>query len=163
MAWSVPRTWVNGEIVTQTEMNTHVRDQFREVWRRVGYTEFTGDVSTTTATEAAPLDVVSAGAITLEAVPHKIEFSAPGYSAGGGSGCLNLWDTTDLGRLHFIAASIVAYPYNQFWYLTPTAASHTFKVRLWQTGGSTAIVRAGAGGPGVIKPGFIAIWAKGGA
>ena len=26
MAWSTPRTWVDGEIVTATEMNTDVRD-----------------------------------------------------------------------------------------------------------------------------------------
>ncbi len=28
MAWSVPRTWVTGELVTGSIMNTHVRDNF---------------------------------------------------------------------------------------------------------------------------------------
>ena len=31
MAWTSPRTWTNGEIPTQTEMNTHVRDNFNAV------------------------------------------------------------------------------------------------------------------------------------
>lgn len=31
MSWTVPRTWVSGEIVTAANMNTHVRDQFTEL------------------------------------------------------------------------------------------------------------------------------------
>ena len=37
MAWTIPRTWVAGELVTAAIMNAHVRDNFnvlreREVW-----------------------------------------------------------------------------------------------------------------------------------
>jgi hypothetical protein len=28
MAWTTPRTWVDGEVVTATIMNTHVKDEF---------------------------------------------------------------------------------------------------------------------------------------
>ncbi len=30
MAWTTPRTWVTAEVVTASQMNTHVRDQFLE-------------------------------------------------------------------------------------------------------------------------------------
>lgn len=30
MAWTTPRTWVTGEVVTASLMNTHVRDNFNE-------------------------------------------------------------------------------------------------------------------------------------
>lgn len=30
MAWTAPRTWVTGEVVTASIMNTHVRDNFNE-------------------------------------------------------------------------------------------------------------------------------------
>ena len=30
MAWTAPRTWVTGEIVTSSNMNTHVRDNLLE-------------------------------------------------------------------------------------------------------------------------------------
>ncbi len=31
MAWTTPRTWTNPEVVTDTIMNTHVRDQFNVI------------------------------------------------------------------------------------------------------------------------------------
>ena len=30
MAWTTPRTWTNPEVVGQTEMNAHIRDNFNE-------------------------------------------------------------------------------------------------------------------------------------
>ncbi len=37
MAWTVPRTWVTGELVTAAQFNAHIRDNFnvlreREIW-----------------------------------------------------------------------------------------------------------------------------------
>ena len=31
MAWTAPRTWVSGEVVTAALLNTHLRDQFLEI------------------------------------------------------------------------------------------------------------------------------------
>ena len=36
MAWTSPRTWVSGEVVTAALMNTHVRDQLLELAGTVG-------------------------------------------------------------------------------------------------------------------------------
>ena len=139
-----------------------IRDNMRELWHEVGYTEFTANVTITspTHTELAPVDIVSSGAITYTAVPTIIEIYAPSYDSGG-TGALNLWDaTTDLGRLNDNIDVIMA-PYFAVRRLTPTAASHTYKVRGWAQGGSGSVV-AGAGGAGVEMPGYIRVLQRGG-
>jgi hypothetical protein len=162
MAWGVPRTWTNTEIVTQTMMNTDVRDNMRELWHEVAYVEFTTTASTTTHTEAAPLDVVSSGALTYVANPIIVEFFGPLYSIGNNVGALNLWDgSTDLGRLNGLNQNF-SYAVHLRRRLTPTAASHTYKVVLWTTGAAATSVLAGAGGAGVAMPGYIRILQKGG-
>lgn len=40
MAWTTPRTWVFSEIVTDSEMNTHIRDNLNELWKGIA----TGDM-----------------------------------------------------------------------------------------------------------------------
>jgi hypothetical protein len=163
MAWTAPATFSTSEVVTATKLNTHIRDNMKELWHEVAYVEFTANVASTTATEVAPLDVVSSGAITYVANPIIIEFGCNGYNANGSSGALNLWDDlTDLGRLHHIHTG-TGYPYFRSRRLTPTAASHTYKVRLWTTGGVSSTVYAGAGGVGVELPGYIRVLQKGGA
>jgi hypothetical protein len=162
MAWTEPATFATNESpLTSTKLNTHLRDNMRELWHRVARVEFPADVTTTTATEASPLDVVSSGAITYAAYPTLIKFYAPRIllpSAGG----LSLWDaSTDLGRLAFGTNGSFAGVLETS--LTPTAASHTYKVRIWQTGGTTSTAYAGAGGVGVMRPGWIEVWQKGGA
>jgi hypothetical protein len=164
MAWTAPATFSTSEVVTATKLNTHLRDNMKEVWRRLAYVEFTSDVTAGAATEAAPLDVVSAGAITYTAEPIKIEGGAPRVTEGGGGGSfgVSLWDGTDLGRVWYSNgsaghdASFITNPR----YLTPTAAAHTYKLRCW---GNGLVIRAGAGGVGVMMPGYIAVWQKGGA
>jgi hypothetical protein len=160
VAWTAPVDFAEPQIVDETDLNL-MQDNIRQIYRLLGYTEFTADVSTTTHTEAAPLDIVSAGAITYLALPIVIEFYCPALTTNA-AGAVNLWDaTTDLGRLTH-ATSLTEIPVKLERHLTPTAASHTYKIRIWQTGGSTSRARAGAGGAGVLSPGHIAIWQKGG-
>lgn len=162
MAWSTPRDWSNGEIVTQTMLNTDVRDNMRELWHEVAYTEFTANVVSSAAnTEGSPLDVVSSGAVTYAAIPAIIEFYCPGYSQTG-QGALSLWDaSTDLGRLTTATPSNYITPgLHVVRRLTPTAASHTYKVRGW--GNGTGTCYAGAGGTATHMPGFIRVLVKGG-
>lgn len=160
MAWTDPPSYTNGQIVTQTDLHVGLRDNMRELYHPVAYVEFNADVPSTAA-EATPTDVVSSGAVTYPAYPILIEFFAPGITIPTG-GALNLWDgSTDLGRLTFsgaIGTDIPAYAVRR---LTPTAASHTYKVRLWSSSG-TNTVRAGAGGTGVLLPGYIQVWQRGG-
>jgi hypothetical protein len=70
--------------------------------------------------------------------------------------------TTDLGRLtSFVGAVSSSGTVHLVRRLTPTAASHTYKIRGWSSSG-TAVVHAGAGGAGTVMPGFIRVVQRGG-
>lgn len=164
MAWTPPETWTAGENPTATKLNANIRDNMKEVWRRLAYVEITASVNSTTATEASPLDVISAGAITFTAEPIKIEFWAPGWTSSGGNGSLSLWDASlDIARMKVASPVTDVIPVYLVRYLTPTAGLHTYKIRLWTTGGLNAQVYAGSAGPANTPPAWIAVWQKGSA
>jgi len=165
MAWTDPRTWTIGEIVTKAIMDTHVRDNLRETWHEMAYVEFTADVTTTATTEGAAATVVSSGAVTLAAVPTVIEFfcvRADSTTAGPYPIFFVTEDGTSLGTIAEVgvnaAASVLAARRK-----TPTAASHTYIVKMYTGSAGTVGARAGVGGPAVRLPGYIRIWQKGAA
>jgi hypothetical protein len=168
MAWTAPVNFAEPQIVDETDLNL-MQDNIRESWHEVAYVEFTATVTGTGNVETAPVDVVSAGAITFVANPIVIQFYAPSMvltpSASETCG-ISLWDGTDLGRL---AVGTLSNSRSGSVYverrLTPTAASHTYKVRIWANiGGSAASssVTGGAGGVGTNMPGFIRVLQRGG-
>lgn len=129
----------------------------------IAYVEFTNSVALTTAVA----DVVSSGAISYAATPIWIEFFAPRVIfPNGAAGIihLELWDgATELGRLGEIGfnawGSGNLQPVTNTYAarkLTPTAASHTYKVRA-KMSASTGTIAAGAGGAGVLLPGYIRV------
>lgn len=157
MGWTPPRDWTNGEIPSQTDFNTHVRDNLRETWHEVAYTEFTASVSSSSATL---IDVVSAGAVTYTGAPIFIEFFSPYVlsQAGGGRVAL-VGDGVDLGNIVAGGADGSTGGSRR---LTPTAASHTYKIQICGTGGGgTSTATAGTGGVATNMPGFIRITARG--
>lgn len=134
------------------------------------YVEQTSAVAIT-GTELAPTDVVSAGAISfdgsttveIDVYTHGLLFA--GTASVGDDLAINLWDgATDLGRLARVKC-LVSGGTVQNWFptgkmsrvLTPTNASHTYKVRGWTTGTGSNSVRGGAGGAGAELPIFIRI------
>jgi hypothetical protein len=170
MAWTDPPSYTNGQIITQTDLHVGLRDNMRELWHEKAYVEFTSTVTATVAvhTEASPLDVVSSGAITYAALPTIVEFFCADVSFGAGNSGpagFSLWDATDLGRI--AGASTVnrdaSGPLHVYRRFTPTAASHTYKIRIWATAGTAyASAIAGASGAGVTMPGYIRVWQRGG-
>ena len=159
MAWTDPPSYTNGQIITQTDLHVGLRDNMRELDHQIAFVPFTSDVSTTTS-----IDVVSAGAITYAAVPHVIEFMCISVTFNSASAYLALFDgSTDLGIMVHPGAGggDMGGTYRQR--LTPTAASHTYKIVAVSAGGTTTTVRAGAGGPTTKMNGYIRIMAKGGA
>ena len=134
----------------------------------IAYVEFTSAVTIASVVEAAATQVVSSGTITYAAsTPIWIEFFAPAVVAGGAgvSGGINLYDSgTNVGRLFdatIVAPSASGYdvPLGTLRRkLTPSAGSHTYKISAWNTGASNFIVEAGAGGAGVMMPGYIRIY-----
>lgn len=126
----------------------------------LAYAELTTTVSSTTATEASPLDVVSAGSVTFDGTAVIVEFYAPSFQNGGAvlSG-LSLWeDANDRGRLWTsnsgTAPSLAGVLRRK---ITPSAGAHTYKVRLWTAGSTNMQVAAGAGGVGTNLPAYIRV------
>lgn len=65
MAWTTPRTWSTGEVVTSTIMNTHVRDNLTDLDRRTTSTAATVSTSQTT-TSTSYTDLATTGpAVTV--------------------------------------------------------------------------------------------------
>lgn len=127
----------------------------------IAYVEFTSTVSIT-GSEASPTDVVSAGAESFDGSTRvKIEFYAPAVASTGSAQqtILSLWDsTTDLGRVFQCGnlSGTQVFGCYVVRYLTPSNASHTYKIRGFREGGTgTANVQANTGGTGLQMPGFI--------
>lgn len=50
MAWTAPRTWVTGEVVTASQMNTHIRDNLLAIYPRRCEVYRAGTATVATAT-----------------------------------------------------------------------------------------------------------------
>lgn len=66
MAWTAPRTWVSGELVTAALLNTHIRDNQTILKTAINDS---GEVEFTDATELT----IASGAITVTQNYHKID------------------------------------------------------------------------------------------
>jgi hypothetical protein len=132
----------------------------------LAYGQITSSVSVpTSATEASPVDVVTAPTFTADGAPVMVEFFTS--SVGGGNGAwptlgLNVWlDGVDQGRIYLNAQgnSLGAMSFGAFtgeMRLTPGAGSRVFKIRAWATVVAQSI-HAGAGGAGTYAPAFLRI------
>ena len=125
------------------------------------YVELTTSVTVNATVEATPNDVVSAGSVAFDGSTRvRIECYFPRVGTGAVSAAtvLNLWDgATNLGRLgQPSAGAVVDEPFLAARYLTPSAASHEYKIRGWRTG-ADGHVTAGAGGAGDEIAGYIRI------
>lgn len=131
---------------------------------QLAYAEITAPVTVSATAENAPNDVVSSGAVTYAATRIRIEFFVPRVDVGATAGSfviLNLWDAnTEIGRMAVIAHSALTFapstPVYAVRYLTPTAASHTYKARAWRVN-SDGSVAAGDGTAGQDHPAFIRV------
>lgn len=157
MAWTTTTTRATGFTVTAAVWNSEIVDNMLHL-EEVAYAEITSDVSVTATSEATPTDVVSSGAITYEAVPHMIEWFSSGVAPGtGNQTIIHLWDgSTEINRIAEHAENLQ--PSRGTHRITPTAASHTYRIRAHRVTGNGTI-RAGAGGAGADNcPAFIRIY-----
>lgn len=167
MSWTTPRTWTSGEVVTDTILNTHIRDDLKETWHEVAYVEFTSPVTANSVIETNPQFVVTSGTVTYSAVPTLIEFFCPGLALGGSSNThgLSLWDSgSDLGRLldgTIVSSAAGVYPAFFTRRLTPSAASHVYRIGIWSNSATNFIAEAGAGGASTKLPGYIRVLQRG--
>src|SRR4051812_44608637 len=104
MPWTTLSTHATGYLYTATDLNNAWNNL--NFLAQVSYTEFTADVNITATTVGTANQIVSAGSITYEAVPHYIEFFSPRYTAAAGACNLILRDgTTVLGTLSQFVSS----------------------------------------------------------
>jgi hypothetical protein len=154
MPWNPPSTRITGYGVDAANDWNPVVESLAFL-EEVAYVEFTSDVS---VTGTGDVEIVSAGAVTFEAVPHLIEFQSARALAGGAGGLnILLFDsTTNLGLLGAVGTGVGENLYRTR-RLTPTAASHTYRVMGKNLVSQTSTVRAGVGGADVNLPGYIRI------
>ena len=146
MPWTHPTTRVTGFLVTAAVWNPELVDNLNFL-NEVAYAQQTSDQTATGTTVGAANQIVTATAVTYEAVPHLIEFFCPRVEAA--ASVLNpiLRDgTTVLGSLSTVPGSGIITPFYAMVRVTPTAASHTYNVAAWNNAAGTATFRAGAGG-----------------
>lgn len=149
-----------GYDVTATNWNDVIN--YLNSLREVNYTEFTSDVTITATTVGAAGQIVTAGAITYEAVPHLIEFYCPQATQGAAQNFLVLRDgTTVLGTIARFASGVSAAPVYAVRRLTPSAASHSYNFASWNAAAGTWVYQAGTGGTAgdttTDLPGFIRV------
>jgi hypothetical protein len=142
MAWTAPRTWTTGELVTAAIMNTHVRDNFN-VLRAESLQSVAITSSTYTTTSATLVDIDATYNVTLTTFGNPLLFILRGNirnsnsststidihdgSAVIGDATNGLWTGTTGTSVVFIdTALIVAY----------TASTYTFSPQ-WLTSTGT--------------------------
>lgn len=121
------------------------------------YVERTTNLAVAATSEATPDDVIVGNTITLDGSTRlRIEFWASAADSAAGQAVLcNLWDgTTDIGRIAQVSGAAAAMKGEA--YVTPSAGTHTFKVRAWKTGGG-ATVYGGTGAASTYRPSFLRI------
>lgn len=129
------------------------------------YIEFTAPVAISATTEATANTVVTGSAVAYDgATAIVIEFFAPYYNQGTATNAIDLvlYDgSSSIGILSSSGAdTTTAHRHGPVYAsrrLTPSAASHTYSIRAFITGGANGNVQAGAGGNGNWMPGFIRI------
>jgi len=151
MAWTTPRTWVDGEIVTADIMNTHVRDNLDYLKERLDgtatqYVRTATDYTTTSTTLTAVDGTNMALALTTDGSDVLVTFT--GYaSISTGTEDLTMAVLVDATPYEIITQELsgAANPFAvSFTYIFTglSAAAHTFTLQ-WKTTGATATIHVG--------------------
>lgn len=155
MAWTTPRTWVTGELVTATIMNTHIRDNLNALKAPPTDSHVVNEASdyTTTSTSFVDVDATDlALTITTTGGDVLVHFHGSVYRNGGSSRMVFLDVDVDGARTagdDGIVATMAdtdlkphAIGFTR--YISGlSAGSHTFKLQ-WKVDGA-ALMSSGAG------------------
>lgn len=98
MAWTLPRTWTNGEVVGETEMNAHVRDNLSYLFSPAFQQLVTGSAGLPTAPHSASATAINTGlVITVTTYGGNVEAFFQANITGSGRLRFNLqYDGTAL-------------------------------------------------------------------
>ena len=153
MAWTTPRTWVAGEVVTASQLNAHVRDNLNFLLngRILSYIVRAGSSDyTTTSTSFTPVDTTNlritatpnSGRVVLVATGHWKHSSSTGKLYGDfildAAGAATRVGGTDGLALQVMSSVGAAWPFMLIGLFTGlSVASHTFDLA-WKTDSNTA-------------------------
>lgn len=154
MAWTTPKTWNVGDLLTASDMNTYVRDNTKLIPRELDYAQITANVAISATTEGTAQTVITGNAVTYDGSTRvKIEFYSPKFniSSGNTGDLVLLRDTTVIGH----AEGTTAMPYRAEVFETPASGSHTYTAKAY--GNSACTVQAGPGGSGQFFPAFLRV------
>jgi hypothetical protein len=152
MSWTTPRTWVNNEALTASDMNTHIRDNLAALKSppTAQYTANEGSNYTVTTTTFVSIDATNLSLnITTSGGDVMIGFHGTMMNSGGYIMVDVLVDNIarlggDDGFVHLAATSAV-HPVGFVHLVTGlSAGSHNFKLQ-WRVNSGTGTLYAGAG------------------
>jgi len=125
--------------------------------RELDYAQFTGTVSVTGTTEGTAVAVVTGNSITYDGSRVKVEFFAPEVTDSSVTTgyAVVLRDSTVLGHVRTAANTTGLKAVYGVVFDTPASGAHIYKVQAYGSG--TYSISGGAGGPGVLVPGFIRV------
>lgn len=119
----------------------------------IGYAERTTTATITASAEASPDDVVSLGLLSYAAAPIVLTFFSPTIDPASALLRVSLWDgSTNLGMIWQALGSSGTSGAVAVFRLTPSAGSHTYRIRAFNAGGGTSTIYGGTAGAGNFAP-----------
>lgn len=167
MAWSVPKTWATGELVTAALLNGHLRDQLDYLFTPpvdVINLNLGADLTTTSTASFVDVDGTNlAQTIVTSGEDVRITFSGTfSHSTGGSRVYLRIEKDgvpmqADDGLLEHTLITNGARHHISFDIIdeSPSGGSHTYKLQ-WKTSAATVTLHAGAGGTSDVHGQFAA-------
>ena len=165
MPWNQTTVRLTGFLVNAQVWEDEVVENFKFL-EEIDRVKFETPLTVTATSEGTAQTVVTLPAITYEAVPHEIVFSAPSARASTSAAATLLTFSLYDGGTHVSVIgqitnpvsgqstrSTICIPYP----FTPSAGSHTYLVKVWVSSGTGALVDAGTGLAGALAPGFLSV------
>lgn len=154
MAYTTPRNWATGELVTATMMNVHVRDNFNAIKAPPTDTYEINEAADYTTTSATFVDIDGTDlslAITTTGGDILVTFVGSFFNSSTGNTYLDV--TLDAVReagddgicgMRSPSANVIPFVMSfSWWILAPSAAAHTINLQ-WKTNAGTSTLYAGA-------------------
>lgn len=159
MPWVNPATRSTGYLWTAANTNELVNNFL--FLAEVAYTEVTSDITVTATTVGTANQIIAAGSLTYEAVPHLITFHCARYTAPAQQTWHLLRDgSTVLGTVGNTQASDAEPGLTFMRRLTPTAAAHNYNIASYLGGAGTGTYKAGTGGTAGDGSTYLPMWIR---
>ena len=141
MAWTEPRTWVTSELVTAAQMNTHVRDNFNEVFRAIDRSNTVVDVANT-ATDTSLHDGTAHTSLTGWTIPASVMGASRGIRITiTGDALYNNSDSDNCETKLYVANTLLVTMSNMFGPGSPSSSREGWRLvgEVWNLAANSQI------------------------